>query len=111
MQNITEANFLSQEIEKLYGAGHKLKFALDALGGVEADFECSNMCGIPYLYTFSDVSKGIPIQNCHNALLKFVNWRKITFTVGFWILFVLTMICTIFMFRMWKHDYTELVDV
>lgn len=36
------------------------EFGLDTMGAVETDFDCANMCGTPYLYTFSDVTKGIP---------------------------------------------------
>jgi hypothetical protein len=35
-------------------------FGFDALGAVETDFSCSNMCGDPFLYTFSDVRRGLP---------------------------------------------------
>jgi len=46
--------------EKIAAAVGIADFGFDALGAVENDFNCGNMCGNPFLYTFSDVRRGVP---------------------------------------------------
>jgi len=46
--------------EKIANAVGIADFGFDALGAVENDFSCSNMCGDPFLYSFSDVRRGLP---------------------------------------------------
>jgi len=43
------------------------------LNAIETDFNCSSMCDSSKWFSFSDVSRGIPPQNCTIAIERYLD--------------------------------------
>jgi hypothetical protein len=78
------------------------------MGAVENDFSCAGMCGKSYLYTFSDVRKGPPPQNCSQALNDFVETAATKAVRWFYTYFFITFVCALYMCLLWKKQHNHL---
>jgi type II secretory pathway component PulF len=66
------------------------------------------MCGNPYMYTFSDVRRGLPNQNCSAAVTRYVDETITTLSIWFWIYFTIILVAAIFMCFLWSKDHNKL---
>eukprot|EP00347_Sterkiella_histriomuscorum_P007117 403350199 len=63
-----------------------------ALKAVENQFECASMCKTSYLYTFSDVSKGLPYRNCTTGVKDYID-KNFPIWAGMFLWFACAILC------------------
>ncbi len=66
-----------------------VNMGLQALGGVELDFQCGGFCRRSKFFTFSDISMGPPTQNCVNNISS-VLYKAEIYTLIAGIVFIIT---------------------
>ena len=83
-------------------------FALGAMGGVEYDFNCAGMCKTSTYFTFSNVTKGAPTQNCSVAVEHFAHEVGKTAKAWFWVFFTFIFLAAVYFCPLWSKDYNHL---
>jgi len=82
---------------------------LNALGGMEYDFECAGMCAGPAtFYTFSDVAMGVPTSNCSIAFEKWLNDSAPYLSGCLWTFGILTAICAAFVSMLFTRKTNDI---
>jgi len=79
-----------------------------ALGAVETDFGCGGMCQVSNLYSFSEVSRGPPTQNCSIALTEFITEVSSTTKGWFWTFSSIIFLCGAYLSFFWSKKHNKL---
>jgi len=97
---------LNTNMEALKNATTMVNLGLEAMGGMETDFQCAGMCDKPAtFYTFSDVTQGPPKRNCSIAVENWLN-DAAPYTQGSLLSFGFAMlICGAFMCLLWSNKH------
>jgi len=81
---------------------------MTALGAVETDFGCAGMCGESSFYSFSEVSRGPPTQNCSIAVTNFVSEVSSSAKGWFWSFASIIFVCGVYLSFYWSEKHNKL---
>jgi len=64
---------------------------------IENDFNCASMCHTSKYFTFSEISKGEPPNNCSTAVIKYTNDLAFKSFICYWLFGIIILVCILYL--------------